>query len=324
MPTGNGAYIVHRLLELNIPDYHVISYHPRWTFLPFLLPVIASVSGANLIHTTPDYSPFFYRHSVPMVITFQNYVLDKWIKPYSTCLQKVHYATDLKLWTRLALKKSHSVTAVSKSTAQLVKQDLGLTAPIRVIYNGVDTNLFIPDPHKTVDRKAVRVFFSGNLTSRKGAHWLPHIAKYLTKNVEIFYTQGLRTRELLPDLPNLHSVGPVAFENMPQRYQKMDIFLMPTVREGLSLAVLEAMACGLPVVASDCSSLPEQIDDGKGGFLCPVGDVEAFADKINLLAESPGLRKEMGQYNRARIEKKFTLDRMVKEYRQLFSEVLGE
>jgi glycosyltransferase involved in cell wall biosynthesis len=111
---------------------------------------------------------------------------------------------------------------------------------------------------------------------------------------------------------------------MPDRYRQMDMLLMSTVREGLSLAVMEAMACGLPVVASNCSSLSEQIDDGRGGFLCPVGDVKAFAEKINLLAESPGLRKEMGQYNRTKIEKKFTLDRMVKEYQKIFSEVLGE
>jgi glycosyltransferase involved in cell wall biosynthesis len=110
---------------------------------------------------------------------------------------------------------------------------------------------------------------------------------------------------------------------MPNRYRRMDMLLMPTVREGFSLAVLEAMACGLPVIASRCSSLPEQIDDGKGGFLCPVGDVKAFAEKINLLAASPALRKEMGQYNRAKIEKEFPLDRMVKEYQQVFSEVLS-
>jgi glycosyltransferase involved in cell wall biosynthesis len=102
----------------------------------------------------------------------------------------------------------------------------------------------------------------------------------------------------------------------------MDILLMPTVREGFSLSVLEAMASGLPVVASDCSSLPEQIDNGNGGFLCPVGDVNAFAEKINFLADSPKLRREMGEYNRAKVEKMFTLDRMVKEYQELFDEVL--
>ena len=97
---------------------------------------------------------------------------------------------------------------------------------------------------------------------------------------------------------------------------------MPTVREGFGLAIAEAMACGLPVVASNCSAIPELIDDGKGGFLCPIGDVQAFADKINLLAESPRLRLQMGEYNRAKIEQKFTLARMVKKYQALFKEVL--
>jgi glycosyltransferase involved in cell wall biosynthesis len=99
---------------------------------------------------------------------------------------------------------------------------------------------------------------------------------------------------------------------------------MPTVREGLCVSVLEAMACGLPVITSNCSSLPEQIDEGKGGFLCPVGDINAFVDKINLLAKSPGLRKEMGSYNREKVLKYFTLTRMVKAYRNLFEEILSK
>ena len=321
---GNGAYIAHRLLETQIQDYHVVPYHPRWTFLPFMLPLITSLGGANLIHTTPDHAAFFGWKSIPMVITFQNYVLDREMRPYSTWYQKVHYATDLKFLTLMALKKSHTVTAVSESTAQLVKQDLGLdrSFPIRVIYNGVNANHFIPDSHKKYDRTTARVLFSGNLTIRKGFHWLPRIAEYLNKNITIFYTQGLRSRKVLPDLPNLQSVGAVPFEEMPYKYQQMDILLMPTVREGFSLAVLEAMACGLPVVANNCSSLPEQIEGGKGGFLCPVGDVKAFAEKINLLAESPRLRLQMGEYNRAKIEQKFTLARMVKKYQALFKEVL--
>jgi glycosyltransferase involved in cell wall biosynthesis len=83
------------------------------------------------------------------------------------------------------------------------------------------------------------------------------------------------------------------------------------------------MACDLPVVASNCSAIPELIDEGKGGFLCPVGDVDAFAEKINFLADSPKLRREMGEYNRTKVEKMFALDRMVREYQDLFQEVLG-
>jgi glycosyltransferase involved in cell wall biosynthesis len=79
------------------------------------------------------------------VITFQNFVLECWMRDYSTWLQKIHYATDLRLWTKKALKNGSAVTAVSESTVQIAKQDMGRTQPITVIYNGVDTNHFVPN-----------------------------------------------------------------------------------------------------------------------------------------------------------------------------------
>jgi glycosyltransferase involved in cell wall biosynthesis len=322
MASGNGAFIIHRLLEQAIPDYHVVPYHANWTIIPFILPLIAKTHRARLLHTVPDYAWFFYRKTTPVILTFHNYVLDRWMRPYSSCLQKIHYATDLKIWTRLAIKKAKKITAVSDFTAKLVQKDLRLSEPIRVIYNGVDTDHFTINLDKKDRQEEIRVFFSGNLIHRKGAQWLPEIAKLLDKKIKIFYTQGLRAQSILTDLPNLQSIGPVSFEDMPDRYRQMDILLMPTVREGLSVAVLEAMACGLPVVASNCSSLPEQIDDGRGGFLCPVGNAMAFAEKINLLADSPKLRNEMGKYNRAKVQAHFSIEKMIAGYEQLFCELL--
>jgi len=322
MGRGNGAYVIHRLLEGNIPDYRVVPYHANWTFIPFMLPIVAKIKQARLLHTVPDYAWFFCRHAVPLILSFQNYVLDSWMQSYSAWYQKIHYATDLKIWTKLATKKAKMITAVSDFTAELVKKDLQLSGPVKVIYNGVDTDHFTPNLDKDANSEVIRVLFSGNLTRRKGAHWLPEIAKFLTHGIQIHYTQGLRTRGGLPDFPNLKSIGPISFQDMPNRYRQMDILLMPTVREGLSLAVLEAMACGLPVVASNCSSLPEQIDDGKGGFLCPIGDANAFAEKINLLAQAPDLRRAMGKYNRSKVEKTFSLEQMIRKYKMLFEEVL--
>lgn len=283
MPWGSGAYVVHRYLERYIKEYRLIRYHPNWTLIPFALPVVAPLKRADLIHTTPDYAIFFHRKSHPMVLTFQNYVLDRWMMTYSSWVQKTHYTTDLRLLTRRALQKAHTLTAVSRFTARIVRQDLKITEPIRVIYNGVDVDLFRPRHSPPSASREIRIFFSGNLTQRKGAHWLPSISRRIDKNICIYYTQGLRRRESLASNANLRPVGAVSFENMTNRYRQMDMLLMPTVREGFSLAILEAMASGLPVVASDCSSIPEQIDDGKGGFLCPVGDVNAFAERINFL-----------------------------------------
>lgn len=320
---GSGAFVIHRLLERHIPDYRVVPYHANWTFMPFMLPIVAKIKPARLLHTVPDYAWFFYRNATPLILSFQNYVLDSWMRQYSTWFQKVHYSTDLRIWTKLAIRKAKKITVVSNFTAELVKKDMQLSGPIDIIYNGVDADHFTPYSVKKKDQKEICVFFSGNLTRRKGAQWLPEIAKLLNKNIKIYYTRGLRTRSTLPNLPNLHTIGAVEFKDMPGRYRRMDILLMPTVREGFSLAVLEAMACGLPVVASNCSSLPEQIDEGKGGFLCPVGDVQAFAEKINVLADSPELRNEMGDYNRNKVEERFTKDKMIAGYKNLFETLLS-
>lgn len=323
MAMGNGAYVVHKSLERAISGYQVIPYNPYRTLFPPSLFLLGRNHPADVIHTTPDYAFFHQRKKVPLVITFHNYVLDRFMRQYSSVLQNIHYQTDLKLFTRMALAKADAVTAVSRFTADLVRKELKPAQDIRVIYNGVDQTMFVPGKRNSNrGTKPLTVLFCGNLTRRKGAQWLGPIADRLGRNIVIAYTSGLRTTELLANHPRLSNIGKVPHQQMPAVYQDADILLFPTVREGFGLAAAEAMSCGLPVVATDCSSMPELIDHGKGGFLCPVGDVDAFAERISHLADSPQQRKEMGEYNRAKVERVFTLERMVREYEELFHEVL--
>jgi L-malate glycosyltransferase len=314
---GNGAHVIHKQLEHALPGYRVLSYHPKWTLLPVCLPLAAPIKRAGLVHTTPDYAIFFARRKFPLVVTFHNYVLDAFMQTYSSKLQRIHYSTTLRWFTQLAVKRADAVTAVSRFTASLVRRDLGFTGPLPVIYDGVDTDRFFPS-RRSSPRDGIRVLFSGNLTLRKGAQWLLPIARKLDKNIRIYYTTGLRTHHLLPSDSRLVPIGNVPHSEMPQRYQQMDLLIMPTVREGFGMAVAEAMACGLPVVASDCSSIPELVDDGKGSFLCPVGDTDAFADRINQLAASEKLRQDMGDYNREKAMRVFSIDKMVDGYKRLF------
>lgn len=324
--TGNGAYIVHRLLESCIPGYEVIPFNPYRTLFPPFLSQVCRGRRADMVHTTPDYAIFHARKDAPLVVTFHNYVLDRFMGRYSSVLQNIHYQTDLKLFTKLAVRKATAVTAVSRFTAALVEKEMKLSSSsVRVIYNGVDHSLFTPSPTRNnTTKKNITVLFSGNLSLRKGARWLAPIAERLDRNIAIHYTSGLQPSDMLPDHPQLYCLGGVPYEKMPALYQNADILLFPTVREGFGLAAAEAMACGLPVVASDCSALPELIDEGRGGFLCPVGDVDAFAEKINLLAGNPRLRHEMGEYNRDKVERMFTLKRMTAQYQALFEEVLSK
>lgn len=322
MAYGNGAFIVHRVLQKHITDYRVCGFNPNWTFLPPALYLLCRKSSADIIHTTPDYAFFFRKQNKPLVLTFHNLVLDPFMRDYSSPLQRLHYRTDLRMFTQSALHKANVVTAVSRFTAKLVKSELNFPENIRVIYNGVDAEKFKPDSQPKPG--PIKVLFSGNMTKRKGVDLLPSIAAKLNLGIVIQYTRGLRTRFGGLGSRNLSDLGIIPYTSMPDIYRQADIFLLPTVREGHSLAVLEAMASGLPVVASNCSSLPEQIDNGKGGFLCELGNADDFANRINFLADSPQLRRDMGQWNQQRANEQFTIDKMVDDYYRVFEEVLSD
>jgi len=321
MATGNGAYVLHKVIEGRLSNYRVMDYSPCLTLFPPLLPSVIGKMRSALIHATPDYGLFFRRPRTPLILTIHNYVCDPWMRPFSSILQQIHYATDLRWFIRCSLKVATVVTSVSRFSAELLQRHLELNIPIRLIYNGVDEKRFHPGGVKNTS-PMVRVLFSGNLTWRKGAQWLPFIAAGLERGIVLHYTSGLGRSQLGPLGSKLVDLGRLPWQSMAELYRGFDILVSPTVREGFGLAIAEAMACGLPVVASNCSAVPELVDDGLGGFLCPVGDVGAFAEKINLLAQAPDLRRRMGEYNRAKVEKLFTLERMITEYRELFESLL--
>ncbi len=111
---------------------------PVLSWMPPALYAMGRGTQSDLVHTTPDYAIFAVRRNIPLVITFHNYVLDGFMQPDSSPFQRLHYATDLKWFARLALRRARVVTAVSQFIAQLVKSELNYSQDIRVIYNGTD------------------------------------------------------------------------------------------------------------------------------------------------------------------------------------------
>ncbi len=315
MPTGSGSIVVHRMLERYLPGYRVEPYSPWWTLFP---PSLAWFSRQNsaLIHTGVDYGAFLGRPSRPLVVTFHNYVLDRFMRQFSSRLQWLHYRSDLRFFTKLSLRHADAVTAVSEATACLVREDLGYKGEIIVIPNGIDISMFSPGAAPSGSN--FTALFSGNFTRRKGAHLLPEIAARLEKDQTIVCVGAQDDAQSTVRDPHIRFKKRVSHERMPGFYASCDAMLMPTAREGMSLAVLEGMACGLPVVATDCPSMREVIEDGKGGFLCPSGDVAAFAERLQQLAREPRLRAEMGAYNRRRILARHDSLSMVERYLQLF------
>ena len=108
----------------------------------------------------------------------------------------------------------------------------------------------------------------------------------------------------------------------PRYYQAADLYLHPTRSDTFPTTILEALACGIPVVASAVGGIPEQIIEGKTGFLVPSGDAPVMARRIMQLLEDDAYRQQIGRQAADDAARRFGLELMVKEYLQVFHEHL--
>jgi len=107
-------------------------------------------------------------------------------------------------------------------------------------------------------------------------------------------------------------------DDIPGLLNTMDVFVLPSISEGMSNTLLEAMASGLPVVATDVGGNPEIVENERSGLLFRPGDVKALADRLARLAGDEMLRSELGNAARHRANETFSLGRMTENYTQLY------
>ena len=111
---------------------------------------------------------------------------------------------------------------------------------------------------------------------------------------------------------------PGGSDRVPQYLAAADLFVLPSHLEGMSNAILEAMASGLPVVAQAVGGNPELVENGRCGLLCNVGDADAMSEAIARLAAHDDQRAAMGRAARARAEQIFSLDAMLARYADFY------
>lgn len=320
--TGSGVMVVHRALEAHIPGYRVDPLSPYWGLAPPML-VARRRQPDAITHTLPELGAWAASPDSDLVATFHNYYLDSELLDSASRAQRIFYGTIMVPAVHASLRRARWVTAVSRFTGDLVRRHHALGERLVVIRNGVDTEMF--SPGESAGEGTVKILFAGNPIRRKGSEHVTALAQALPDGVVMQYTVGLRNSatDKLARSEKLVAIPRRGHVEMPGLYRQADILFFPTRREGLSLVVLEAMACGLPIVATRCSSMPELVDHGKGGFLFDMDDRTQMLGYLKRLAADPVLRAEMGAYNREKILAEFGLESMLEGYRQVFAACTG-
>jgi glycosyltransferase involved in cell wall biosynthesis len=114
-------------------------------------------------------------------------------------------------------------------------------------------------------------------------------------------------------------------KDIPAVLKELDIFVFPTIMgEGFSRSILEAMAAGKPVVATDNAGNPEAVVDGLTGYIVPAGDSSALAVKLNELIGNKKTRTAMGRAGRKRVEEFFPIQRNVKEIQNVYLDIFAK
>ena len=110
---------------------------------------------------------------------------------------------------------------------------------------------------------------------------------------------------------------------MARYCQAADIYVHGAKAEAWGLSITEAMACGLPVVASDVGGIPDQVAEGQSGFLVPVSDAEEMAKRMNKLLKDNPVRQKMGEWAAKRAQAEFGLPRMTHNYLDYYQTIVG-
>jgi glycosyltransferase involved in cell wall biosynthesis len=111
--------------------------------------------------------------------------------------------------------------------------------------------------------------------------------------------------------------------DMGSWYAAFDAFLLTSANEGAPVVAIEAQAAGVPVVATDAGGTRTVVEDGETGFVVPIGDVEALADRLTRLRDDAGLRAHLGAVAAERMRSRFSIERMVDDVERVYAEILA-
>jgi glycosyltransferase involved in cell wall biosynthesis len=313
--------------NLNYLELNGTSRHIHFKDLGFIVSHIKSekydavvVFGIRINLWIRILKPFF---KTPLIVGLRG--LDQWRKWY-------HVLPD-----RLTESACDIFVPNSQAVAECrMKRERTSPDKILVIENGIDTGYFAKTgQHGSTTQfpglpnNKVIIATVANFRMQKGHDFLVDVISHFRSSFEqahfVWAGEGPLRQSLEDKIKRIGVSDQITFlgrlEDVRPLLERSDIFVLPSREEGMPRGLMEAMAMGLPSVATDVGGTGEVVEPGISGFLANYGDIETFGNYLKRLIESPSLRKEMGGNSRQRVLNKFGLHTVAKKYAVLFETI---
>lgn len=213
-------------------------------------------------------------------------------------------------------------------TEDYLARGIGHRSQYETVYSGIDIDeIDRSTPAEDIDGTGTRVLMVGRLASGKGHEDLVEAICLLEQRELSVYLAGegpLREQiqSIIHDRGLSDTVTMLGYrDDIGSVMAACDLLALPSYREGTPRVITEAMASGLPVIATEIAGIPEQIVDGENGFLLPPGDVAALRTKLEALVDSPELRTRFGAVSRQRVDR-FDIERTVVDLDAIYQRLL--
>ena len=236
------------------------------------------------------------------------------------------------------MKKADRIVAVSQSLAdEMTKKGISSTK-IVVIDNGINLQKFANLPKNNDLRKSFGLNGNntiigtvGSLTEEKGhVYFIEAARQVIDKNPEcrfLIVGDGIQRQFLEKKTADLGLTDKVIFtgsrKDVPEILPTLDAFVLPSLKEGLPMALLEAMASKVPVIATSVGAIPKVIEHGINGMLIPPKNSDVIAEAINTMLSDGNSAKEMAQRGFEKVRDHFSADIMARKYLAIYKELLS-
>jgi N-acetyl-alpha-D-glucosaminyl L-malate synthase BshA len=317
--------------EVEVLDYPLFKFPPYTIALAGKIAEVSKWAVLDLVHVH-----YAIPHAISAFLAKQlvgNKNLPVMTTLHGTDITVVGHEPQFYDITRFSIEASDMVTAVSRSLKEETVRIFNTNKEIEVIYNFVD-----PEEYKRIEVPGLRQRYAG-----REEKILIHISNFrpvkrLKDVVDIFELVAKKVPSRLimvgdgPEGPTIHKYielkglcERVSFLGKQERVVELlsisDLLLLPSEKESFGLVALEAMACGVPVIASIAGGLPEIINDGETGYLLPIGNVAAMACKAVEILSNQAEWKRVSENGVNNSRENYHIDKIVKEYEECYKKL---